>query len=45
MAAVFLWLNACLFAVYLICPYLRLTAEAKIDVPDGTSLGFKPPAF
>ena len=28
-----------------ICPYLRLTAETKIDVPDGTSLGFKPPAF
>mgnify|MGYP007041026493 CR=1 FL=1 len=26
-------------------PYLRLTAETKIDVPDGTSLGFKPPAF
>ena len=27
-----------------ICPYLRLTAETKFDVPDGTSLGFKPPA-
>jgi hypothetical protein len=27
-----------------ICPYLRLTAETKIAVPDGTSLGFKPPA-
>ena len=29
----------------LICPYLRLTAETKFDVPDGTSLGFKPPAL
>ena len=29
----------------LICPYLRLTAETKIVVPDGTALGFKPPAF
>ena len=28
----------------LICPYLRLTAETKIVVPDGTALGFKPPA-
>ena len=28
-----------------ICPYLRLTAETKIAVPDGTSLGFKPPAL
>ncbi len=28
-----------------ICPYLRLTAETKFDVPDGTSLGFKPPAI
>ena len=28
----------------LICPCLRLTAETKFDVPDGTSLGFKPPA-
>ena len=27
-----------------ICPYLRLSAETKFDVPDGTSLGFKPPA-
>ena len=27
-----------------ICPYLRLTAETKFDVPAGTSLGFKPPA-
>ncbi len=27
-----------------ICPYLRLTAETKIVVPDGTALGFKPPA-
>ena len=29
----------------LICPYLRLTAETKIAIPDGMSLGFKPPAF
>ena len=29
----------------LVCPYQRLTAETKFDVPDGTSLGFKPPAF
>ena len=28
-----------------ICPYLRLTAETKIAIPDGMSLGFKPPAF
>ena len=28
-----------------ICPYLRLTAETKIAIPDGTALGFKPPAF
>jgi len=28
-----------------ICPYLRLTAETKIVVPDGTALGFKPPAL
>ena len=28
----------------LICPYLRLTAETKIAVPNGTALGFKPPA-
>jgi len=28
----------------LICPSLRLTAETKIVVPDGTALGFKPPA-
>ena len=28
-----------------VCPCLRLTAENKFDVPDGTSLGFKPPAF
>ena len=28
----------------LIYPYLRLTAETKIVVPDGTALGFKPPA-
>ena len=28
-----------------VCPYLRLTAETKIAVPDGTALGFKPPAF
>ena len=28
----------------LICPYLRLTAETKIAIPDGTALGFKPPA-
>ena len=27
-----------------ICPYLRLTAETKIAIPDGMSLGFKPPA-
>ena len=26
-------------------PYLRLTAETKIAIPDGMSLGFKPPAF
>ena len=29
----------------LVCPYQRLTAETKFDVPNGTSLGFKPPAF
>ena len=29
----------------MICPYLRLTAETKIAIPDGMSLGFKPPAF
>ena len=29
----------------LVCPYLRLTAETKIAIPDGMSLGFKPPAF
>jgi len=28
----------------LICPCLRLSAETKIVVPDGTALGFKPPA-
>ena len=28
-----------------ICPHLRLTAETKIAVPDGTPLGFKPPTF
>ena len=28
----------------LVCPYLRLTAETKIAIPDGMSLGFKPPA-
>ena len=28
-----------------ICPYLRLTAETKIAIPVGMSLGFKPPAF
>ena len=28
-----------------ICPYLRLTAETKIAIPDGMALGFKPPAF
>ena len=28
----------------LVLPYLRLTAETKIVVPDGTALGFKPPA-
>ena len=27
-----------------ICPYLRLTAETKIAIPVGMSLGFKPPA-
>ncbi len=27
-----------------ICPYLRLTAETKIAIPDGMSLGFTPPA-
>ena len=31
-------------ALQIVCPYLRLTAETKFDVPDGTSLGFKPPA-
>ena len=30
--------------ILIICPYLRLTAETKIAVPNGTSLGFKPPA-
>ena len=29
----------------IIWPYLRLSAETKIAVPDGTSLGFKPPAW
>ncbi len=28
----------------LVCPYLRLTAETKIAIPVGMSLGFKPPA-
>ena len=32
-------------ALQIVCPYLRLTAETKFDVPDGTSLGFKPPAI
>ena len=29
----------------MLCPYLRLTSETKIAIPDGMSLGFKPPAW
>ena len=48
------WVRRALAALEIYChskmnwedrPYLRLTAETKIDFPDGTSLGFKPPAF